>query len=768
MMSNLRKILLVFLVGMFAHTAGTADPYANLKKTDARGTSISGHITLFGKDLANVIVVLEELRIVIKTSDKGVFSIYPVKRGDYTLKFYHPRVNAKTVPVRLREELHLNLDLEPKLYRESVPMTAGNEFPLDPLSLTRETGKNSSYYPGFLGVSTFYLSTLPSVSSPSGYFELPIVRGKPTSGNNYLFNGNPITYAYHGLGLFSAVNKDDLQEIRAYRGVAPVTYRNSGFGTFDYTMKSPEGSESDYGLRFYGLAYPGVSVQRLIGSNGHLSFSGRRTLADLVDLMITPPGEESMVFAIGDFQGSAAVELAKGHRLELAVFGMQNNNGDLSEGSAVRNSDITASLRYDMDITNKAKVTMKYSFQNANLEIFGSHFILDPIYNLADMDKGDNRNIDYFGEKQQIHSVKINTIFSPVARQVVDFGVEVRYQSRYAEISAGSQFLDYSFPTDDDPLRQSTFIYDEDGLDYSAYLRYLSLYKKFGWDTGVRGTYYPVLKRWAIEPSLMGFWFVDEKTKVYAGFSSTQVILQPRWEVALFSNDNIGQEPMIVWKSEIGARRFLFPNLPLTFLLFAELWENYPILQSTDVADLSLANAINLFEARGDGRSFGGEIIGEYKVKDILTRFSYSYIYSDYEGQEYELNRSHMLTISIIYQQSENWTTAAIFRIWSTFPGVNASWGSDNADDRYWLALDPITQLSLRFTRKLNFAKQGSRLYFELGYFQNIMYLPQFPPRGEFNSTSALETALYGRQINTSKSYPDSSLNLGLGVEVVF
>lgn len=731
-------------------------------------TRISGHLTLKGKDLARATVVLPDLQIVIKTDDQGRFAIYPVPRGDYHLEFYHPRAQSKKISIRVRKNFFLKLELKEKVYRHELSMSPDQGFVLDPLSVTRESGGKSSYYPGILGLTTFYLSTLPSVSSGSAYFEIPIVRGKPTMGNAYFFNNLKLDQAYHGLGFISAVNKDDAFEIKVYRGIAPVSYRNGGFSVIDYAPITPQGNRQDYGFRIYNIFMLGASVRTLIGNDGYLAFSGRRSPYDLVDAAISSPNEDSLPDYMQDYQGVAAYEIAKGHRIEYSAYGMADNFGRFGSDNVFRNSNNVHSLRYDADINKRNKLTAKFSYNSYELQMYGDFFAFDLIDSLADRSGESKSDDEIFVEKHWSVIADLIYYHSLHKNHVLESGFSLEWKDAESKISANHSFLDYYFEDISDPLGETLFTYSKQSLQYSGYSRYLGRYDRFGWDAGMRLSYFDDSNTLGLEPSLMFFWFADPITKLYLGFASYRQSWQERWNVAIGDASSEALKPLTIWRAELGGRRFLKKNLPITLLFFTDIWEGQPLQNSTDITELSSEQDLKLFGANGSGRSFGIELISAYRYKRWDSRFSYSYTYSKLEQEEYILNRSHMLTISLLYTHSIKWTSAMVLRIWNVFPGVTSQWGTSDPDDRYWLRLDPITELALRFTHRLSKEKNGSRLYFEVGYFQNIAYLPQFPPRSEFNSTSALETALLGKARTSNDSFLDGTINLGFGVEIVF
>lgn len=734
-----------------------------------RGTRISGRVLMDGKPVADARLVMEELQLVVKTDKQGKFSLFPVERDSYSLDIYHPQAYPKTVRIKVRQNFNLDIHLTPRSYRKIIFLSKQQRL-LEPLSKSELTGQEIQLLPGIMGLSHQAYHTMPAASSPHRLLEKPTVRGLPMSGNSVSYGGTRLLYPYHGLGWYSASNKDDLARMTVYRGVIPVNHSFNSHAT--HTEMEPQGPQSEgpeYSYRNYSGLFNGFGINATLGSRGYVQLSGRvAPYARIFDL------------SMNDYQGRAAYEVAPGHKIKLTFAGIQDKWGLQESELYMNNYNHMSSLSYEA-LFGPAKLEIYGGVQKGKLLFLGDYFLRDMLINFGDDPRAEEYYSDErFREDQMVYHTGLRLYFELLRDHVLEWGFHYERAQQKAYINALNAFWGDDFHPDDDTATYYSVLDREGSMHYtgnrySSYLRYVAKLGSLGWDAGIRVSYYDLAADYSIAPVLMLFYQMDNKTRLYAGGGMYFHTWDPRWNVAKI---DVGEKPSTPLplaehiKGELGGESSHGLGFPVKLVGFYEQWQNYPEPLYGTAGELSanmMSDNEDLFVSTVEGYSFGAELSSTLRGQKWRSRASYSYVYAREEGKEPVDNRSHIVNTTLWYHWNHAWDIAAIARLISTTPGTQGGkvFGSGGVEGDF-LSVDPVLHLSVRVTRKFLSMKAGSRFFVEISHLEQLLWLAQFPSRYEFSSSDAIDRVLLGRSLGSDASVPVMPGQLGFGLEVVF
>lgn len=250
--------------------------------------TISGTITSAktGETLIGASVRVPNSSYGTTSNEYGFYSL-TLAKGDYTIEFSALGLKPKQQPVKLQQNVVLNVTLEEtatELETVVVKATTNRRSITNAqMGMERVTIAETKNIPMLFGERDVLktIQLLPGIKSAgegsSGFF----VRGGAADQNLILLDEATVYNASHLLGFFSTFNPDAIKDITVYKGGMPAQYGGRLSSVLDIKMN--EGNNQDYDVSGgIGLISTKLNVEGPI-QKGKSSFlvSGRRTYVDM-------------------------------------------------------------------------------------------------------------------------------------------------------------------------------------------------------------------------------------------------------------------------------------------------------------------------------------------------------------------------------------------------------------------------------------------------------------------------------------------------------
>jgi len=250
--------------------------------------TVSGYVrdASTGEYLIGATVFIKELQKGGATNPYGFYSI-TIDQGDYSLASTFIGYKEYQKPIKLDQDLRINIDLQPSAIEVVEVEIKGersdrNVQSLD-LGVTELPIQTIKTLPSFMGEVDVLKSIqlLPGVQSAgegnSGYY----VRGGGPDQNLVLLDEATVYNASHLFGFFSVFNADAIKSVSLTKGGMPAKYGGRLASVLDISMK--EGNNRE----FHGEGGMGFIASRLtlegpiVKDKSSFIISGRRTFVDL-------------------------------------------------------------------------------------------------------------------------------------------------------------------------------------------------------------------------------------------------------------------------------------------------------------------------------------------------------------------------------------------------------------------------------------------------------------------------------------------------------
>jgi hypothetical protein len=233
---------------------------------------------------ANILVTGNEKGTV--TNQYGFYSISLIP-GEYTLEYSYVGYEKKDVPVRLVQNLTINIELTARAreLEEVSVSTEGSGALLEKaeMSSTRLTGKSIKKIPALMGEVDVIkaIQLLPGVQATSEGSSGFSVRGGNPDQNLVLLDEAPVYNASHLMGFFSVFNNDAIKDVKLYKGDIPAEYGGRLSSLLDVRMR--DGNNKKYLVSGgVGTISSRITVEGPVYKDkASFILSGRRTYADL-------------------------------------------------------------------------------------------------------------------------------------------------------------------------------------------------------------------------------------------------------------------------------------------------------------------------------------------------------------------------------------------------------------------------------------------------------------------------------------------------------
>jgi len=339
--------------------------------------TISGTIkdSSSGETMLSTTIRVKELGNIGTTSNEYGFYSLTLPDGDYTLVVNYFGFEKKEIPIKLSENLIINVDLvrlEEKFKElQEIKVSATKE---NRNVSGAETGmikmdvKSLEKIPVFAGekdiIKTFTLTPgfKTAGEGNSGFF----VRGGAADQNLILLDEAPVYNASHLLGFFSTFNSDALKEVTLYKGGMPSQYGGRTSSVLD--IKMLDGNDKKYHVGGgIGIISSRLSIEGPIVKNkGSFIISGRRTYAD-VFLKLTDEFKDNRLYFY-DLNLKANYKINDKNRIFLSGYFGQDKLG-LGDLFGINWGNATGTIRWNSVISPKLFSNTSFIFSNYNYKI---------------------------------------------------------------------------------------------------------------------------------------------------------------------------------------------------------------------------------------------------------------------------------------------------------------------------------------------------------------------------------------------------------------
>jgi hypothetical protein len=363
--------------------------------------TISGYISdsESGEKLISATVFNQKTGAGTVSNTYGFFSLTLPAKDSIYLTFTYLGFQPQVMPMLLKENLQLNIKLQPAASLKEVTITAEKYEKIEQraqmsrIDIPIEQIKN---VPALLGEKDVMkaLQLLPGVSSGGEGQSGLYVRGGGADQNLILLDGVPVYNASHLFGFFSVFNADAIKDVTLTKGGFPARYGGRLSSVVEINLK--EGNENEYhGEGSIGIIASKLTLEGPI-QKGRSSFivSARRTYIDVLARPLIKKGFEvdggSGVAGYYFYDMNAKVNhrISEKDRIYLSFYsGKDKFYLDLSEKNTNQSGseyefnvntglgwgNTTTALRWNHIFNQKlfANTTMTYSRYNFNTDVGG-------------------------------------------------------------------------------------------------------------------------------------------------------------------------------------------------------------------------------------------------------------------------------------------------------------------------------------------------------------------------------------------------------------
>ena len=653
---------------------------------------ISGYIkdTTDGESLIGATIAVVELSNGSATNAYGFYSI-SLPAGHYTLKVSYVGYRPQVIPIDLKGDLKLNVELSSaSITTQEIVVTAEKKdanvtsTSLGRQELSIETVKSIPAFMGEVDVLKT-LQLLPGVMAAgegnTGFY----VRGGGPDQNLVLLDDAVVYNTGHLFGFFSVFNSDAVKSLSIEKGPIPAQYGGRLSSVVDVKMK--EGNLKDWHVEGgIGLIASRLTIQGpIIKNKCSIILAGRRTYIDLLSLPFTDTYHHGQYKGDGyyfyDINAKINYILSDKDRLYASgyfgrdVFNFKAPQGDFGINFPWGNNTLTARWNH----------------------IFGDKLFMNAmfIYNDYKFNIGANYQSVLFNISSNTRDIgaKIAFDYSPWIGHMMKFGVDYTnhlltpYQTSGVVDSVNIQSTNTS-----SKHAHELAIYWADDFDVTKWLKInvglrgsvftlVGPYKKQEFDSaGHRldsldyavGT--PIKTYWGLEPRIGMRFKVAKATSIKAGFSLTKQYIHLvsnstttlPFDLWVPSTPNV--KPQIALQYSVGVFQNFKDNMfeASIELYYKQLFnqidygENKVVTSEQDIED---------FFVYGKGRSYGSEFFFKKAQGKLQGWVGYTLGWTQRQfasinnGQWYDAkyDRRHDLNIVVMYDITPRWKVAATF-----------------------------------------------------------------------------------------------------------
>ena len=348
------------------------------ENTPPKSATISGFIrdASTGESLTGAIIYPKENpSIGISSNAYGYFSLtLPI--GKYSLIIQFMGYKTKTVPLDLKENIKLTIDMEDESIALKEVTITGEKNNINIVQndlISKISIKEIQNIPVILGEKDILktIQLLPGVT-PAGEGNAGFyVRGGGVDQNLILLDEAPVYNPSHLLGFFSTFNSDAIKDITLYKGGFPAEYGGRLSSVVDIQMN--EGNNKSYHLSGgIGIIASRLSVEGpLFKNKGSFMIAARRTYADLFLKLLPRKGVDSTAskstLYFYDLNMKANYQLSEKDKLYFSCY-LGRDNFNLGGSVGLDWGNVTATTRWnhiinDKIFSNTSLIFNRYSYR---------------------------------------------------------------------------------------------------------------------------------------------------------------------------------------------------------------------------------------------------------------------------------------------------------------------------------------------------------------------------------------------------------------------
>ncbi|MFN8308653.1 MAG: TonB-dependent receptor [Chitinophagales bacterium] len=677
----MRFLLLIVLVSSFC-----------LQAIGQQKFSVSGYVkdSANGETLIQAIVYVNELGKGATTNEYGFYSLN-LPEGNYTLKVTYVGFQTKFIPIKLKADSRLNVELNSSaILTKEVTVTAERKdanvtsSSIGRQEISMEVIKSVPVLMGEVDILKT-LQLLPGIQSGgegnTGFY----VRGGGPDQNLVLLDEATVYNTGHLFGFFSVFNSDAIKSVSIEKGAIPANYGGRLSSVVDVKMK--EGNLKKWTVEGgLGLIASRLTVQGPIFKNKcSLVLSGRRTYIDL----ITKPFLKN--YQGGKFAGNsyyfydinAKINyiFSDKDRLYLSgyfgrdVFKFKDQNGTFAFDFPWGNSTFTGRWNHvfgDRLFMNAMVMYNDFRFE-ANSTFRDVHF-----------------NIN---SRVQEISAKIDFDFAPTIGHNMKFGVQYNHHIMdpyLTQGSAGNATLGGNNSAT--KFAHETALYVLDDFDVNSWLRInaglrasmftlAGPYRKVNFNTSGQATDtvlysldQPIKTYWGLEPRLSFRFKVAKSTSIKTGLSLTKQYIHlvsnstTTLPIDLWVPSSQVVKPQTALQGCIGVYQNFKDDMFEASIegYYKHMWNQ---IEYSDSAAGNIAQDVEDFYRFGTGRSYGAEFFFK-KAKGKFTGWvGYTLAWTNriFHDVNYGMrfpakyDRRHDLNVVLMYDINKRWKVSGVF-----------------------------------------------------------------------------------------------------------
>jgi outer membrane receptor protein involved in Fe transport len=368
-----------------------------------------------GEALIGANVYIKEINKGASSNVSGYFAIPSLSEGTYNIiaSFIGYKTHTEKVTIKNGEQKRLDINLEPEAVQsEEVVVNADSVRIIDklfnkPVSKIELTPTQLGKVPQVVEADLLRtLQTLPGIVPVSDFSSAIYVRGGTPDQNLYLIDGTDVYNPEHAFGLFSTFNTDAIKKVELYKGGFGAEYGGRLSSVLDVTNN--DGNRNAFqGKASLSLLSVGTTLQAPIGSIGSLSGSLRRTY---IDQTLAKVIDDVPDYYFIDGNLKAFFDLNESNKLSVSFYGGKDNL------DFVFDKDKPESIGFNYLWGNQtASINWKTIFSPklfANFWITGSHFFSD--FDFSDVnftEKNRMRDVTFKGALEYFYSENLNMKF---------------------------------------------------------------------------------------------------------------------------------------------------------------------------------------------------------------------------------------------------------------------------------------------------------------------------------------------------------------------
>ncbi|MDY6933138.1 MAG: TonB-dependent receptor [Spirochaetota bacterium] len=609
-----------------------------------------------GKALQGITVGIEELKIIAYSDKKGRFVFKSIRPGKYHLRFSHPTYEEEIIPIRLKRNFHINIELKGASYAlnkiENYYSRREDRFGEQHIM-----GKNIKDLPmRGAGDSLHLLQTLPGIGGGFALATVPIIRGGNPLHDRLYIDDLPVDFPYHYLAsivpLISSVNEEIIDRASVIKGLSPMFYDDNLGNIIQIKTKDPQ-QMNIHGRAIFDPAipvFPTLSVTIVPTSNLSVMFSGRRSYVD----MITDYEETDLYFQ--DHYLKLTYNLFSRHRLFFIAFGVDDY---------LSIDDYTTRSRYNIEALKWEYLINKKIFLKTLLSIHQmEHYI-------------ENEDVyrDMVGVLLRFNPTQYR-IFHTLHAKLKNYHIKTGF-----EIIAHKDGIEGNVSLNDIPdldifdntSMNITEEYPIEGASYSLFSEFYAEYKPLWINLGVKYKRYGPLSNKSFSYRGMCGLDINKRNTVYTGGG----VYHAHPDMYYYIGES---EPKFTdsqaFNGIVGIKSRLFSGITGQVELYHYDYKNLSSA-NTDIindSEYKKITQINPFSIEGEGKSQGVEFLIKGSHKHYYGWISYAYSISKRSSERYnkydyfsDFDQTHLLTLTLA-STFGHWTPSMIFHYYSALP----------------------------------------------------------------------------------------------------